>query len=225
MSEDQLCMSFPVQEVGAVKWSQEEHNLAQKEGMALHAMGSRSVKLLAGGFEKFAQSLGREIHWSVETASVVGSSWADNNWWLGEYWEEVSEVSPALTHPQPSAYGHCWDRIWGRWILGLISTSVSIFSSCFPSNQLLSPLKNVSLHSFSSLPCFLPALPVPRSSQPRVALRPLLAVKLKTNQLEKHNLSAAIALSSPPLITGKWKGSSISCASSLSARQGVLRTV
>lgn len=74
MSEDQLCMSFPVREGGAVKGSQEEHNSAQKEGMALHAMGSRSVKLLAGGFEKFAQSLGREIHCSVERASVVGSS-------------------------------------------------------------------------------------------------------------------------------------------------------
>jgi len=31
-------------------------------------------------------------------------------------------------------------------------------------------------------------------------------VKLKTNHLEKHNLSAAIALSSPPVITGKQKG-------------------
>lgn len=26
-----------------------------------------------------------EIHWSVETACIVGSSWAHNNWWLGEY--------------------------------------------------------------------------------------------------------------------------------------------
>lgn len=146
-------------------------------------VGSESLTGFKGRLHEVLEEKSTGSFLSVEMASDAGSSWADKNWWLGEYWEEVSEVSPVLTHPQPSAYGHCWDRIWGRWILGLMSTSVSIFSSCFPSNQLPSLLKNVSLHSFSSLPCFLPAFPVPGSSQPSVALRPLLAVKLKTIHL------------------------------------------
>lgn len=171
-------------------------------------VGTKSLTSFKGRLLEALEGKSTGTYLSVEMASLAGSSWADNNWWLGEYWEEVSEVSPVLTHPQPSAYGHCWDRIWGRRILGLMSTSVSIFSSCFPSNQLPSLLKNVSLHSFSSLPCFLPALPVPGSSQPRAAFGLLLAVSLKTIHLEKHNLCATLALSSSLLIAGKLEGCS-----------------
>lgn len=114
-------------------------------------VGAKSLTSFKRRLLKALEEKSTGTYLSAEMASLAGSSWADTNWWLGEYWEEVSEVSPVLTHPQPSAYGHCWDRIWGRRILGLMSTSVSVFSSCFPSNQLPSLLKNVSLHSFSSL--------------------------------------------------------------------------
>lgn len=63
-SEDQLCMSFPVQEIGAIRRRQEEQNLEQKKDIAPRAVDSISVNLLARGFwgfENFPQSWKRSV--------------------------------------------------------------------------------------------------------------------------------------------------------------------
>lgn len=36
MSEDQLCIPFPIQEVGAIRWRQEEQNLELEKHLAPH---------------------------------------------------------------------------------------------------------------------------------------------------------------------------------------------